>query len=78
MSDSFTNQTHVRLMTRMARTTGSDLDSLNDAEWSGALTRCRGCSSPGSCEDWLEDHADGASKPPSFCANKPLMSGPSA
>jgi hypothetical protein len=78
MSDSFKTQTHVRLMTRMARTTGTDLDGLSDAEWSGALTKCCGCSNPGSCEDWLEDHADGADAPPSFCANKPLMSGPSA
>jgi hypothetical protein len=78
MPDSLKTQSHVRLMTRMARTTGSDLDGLTDAEWSGALERCCGCANPGSCEDWLEDHAEGASRPPSFCANKTLMGGPAA
>lgn len=78
MSDSFKTQTHVRLMVRMARTTGSDLDGLSDAEWTGALTKCCGCSSPGNCEDFLQDHADGADAPPSFCANRDLMTGPAA
>ncbi len=78
MSDLIKTQSHIRLMTRMARTTGSDLDGLADTEWSGALTRCCGCSNPGSCEDWLEDNADGASRPPSYCANKDLMTGPAA
>lgn len=76
MPDTLQTQAHVRLMTRMARTTASDLDQLTDGEWSGALTRCCSCSNPGACEDWLEDHADGAARPPSFCANKDLMTGP--
>ncbi|MDP2085369.1 MAG: DUF6455 family protein [Gemmobacter sp.] len=78
MSETLKTQAHVRLMTRMSRTTASDLDHLSDGEWAAALTRCCGCSNPGSCEDWLEDHADGAAQPPSFCANKDLMTGPSA
>ena len=78
MSDSLKTQTHVRLMSRMARTTGTDLDALSDSEWAGALTRCCTCSNPGACEDWLEDHVDGADHAPSFCANKSLMTGPAA
>ena len=78
MTDTRTTQAHARLMTRMARTTGSDLNALGDSEWAGALKSCCGCSSPGSCEDWLDDHADGADAPPSFCANRDLMRGPAA
>lgn len=75
MADDLKTQTHVRLMTRMARTTGADLDSLTDDAWSEALTRCCTCANPGTCEDWLEDHADGSNAAPSFCQNKTLMDG---
>lgn len=68
--------THVRLMTRMARTTGSDLDVLNDAQWSAALKRCCGCAQPGACSSWLAQHSQGADQAPDYCANAALMSGP--
>ena len=77
MADDVTPQTHIRLMTRMARTVGADLDVLSDADWGAALTRCCSCGHVGSCEDWLEDAADGAAKPPSFCANSAVMRRPS-
>lgn len=73
MPPSTRTQAHIRLMTRMARVTGADLDRLGDAEWAAALERCCTCPNPGSCEDWLEDNAEGAPQPPRFCVNRDLM-----
>ena len=73
--------THARLMGRMADTLGHDFEALRQAgkfdpeAEAEAVQRCCGCRSVGTCEDWLEDHADGAPAAPGFCANAAMMSG---
>lgn len=73
MLDTDKTPTHARLMSRMARITGADLDALTDQNLSAALTRCCNCGNVGTCEDWLDDHADGGASAPGFCANKAVM-----
>ena len=69
-----TLKTHDRLMTRMAKTLGTDLD---EAELRGdlppevradMLQRCTGCSAPGACSHWLDAH-DHADATPDYCRN---------
>lgn len=70
---------HRRLMGRMAATVGADLAKakatgrLDLIEAEQAVERCQTCGSVGTCEDWLEDHVDGAEAAPTFCKNRALM-----
>ena len=65
---------HEDLMGRMARTLGADLD---EAELRGELAPevrtemllcCTGCSDPGGCKHWLDDHAEAVAAP-DYCRN---------
>lgn len=64
---------HERLMTRMTATTGADLQGQDHAALMG---KCCGCGNVGGCEDWLEDHSEGADRAPGFCANQVVMQRP--
>jgi len=61
---------HERLMQRMTETTGAD---LSGQEVGVLLDKCCSCGHVGSCEDWLEDHSEGAEKSPRFCKNAAVM-----
>jgi len=78
MFDTLRKSNHERLMRRMASLTGSDLGHAPHAVQEAALEACCGCGHVGSCEDWQEDHADGAKAAPSFCANRAVMGPPGA
>lgn len=65
---------HRRLMHRMAATVGAETGRLDAAAEAAAVERCCTCGHVGACEDWLEDHADGAEAAPGFCVNRDLMS----
>lgn len=67
-------ETHDKLMSRMAKAVGTDLDA---AEARGAidadardemLTRCTGCTSPGDCAKWLDENRV-AEAAPDYCRN---------
>lgn len=73
MLDAFKTTVHQTLMRRMEGTTGADLSGADRAQM---VKKCCGCGNMASCEDWLEDHAEGASKAPSFCANSDVMQRP--
>lgn len=69
---------HAHLVHEMAKSQGVDIGKamirgdLTADELRLSVERCTGCSAPGSCAHWLEDH-DGGSKPPSYCENSVLM-----
>lgn len=66
---------HVRLVTRMARTTGADLTGAADAgdlsqdDWARMVMTCRRCGWTGHCDDWLNQH-DRAGCAPQDCPNR--------
>ncbi|MDG3042065.1 DUF6455 family protein [Roseicyclus marinus] len=73
-----TRDQHERLMTRMARTLGADLD---DAELRGdlppemrddMLSACVGCSDPQGCAHWLAK-TQAADTAPGFCRNGGIL-----
>lgn len=66
-------EVHTRLMSRMHDTTGADLAGADQA---ALLGKCCGCGNVGACEDWLDDHAEGANRAPVFCANADVMQRP--
>ncbi|GHH01639.1 DUF6455 family protein [Pseudodonghicola xiamenensis] len=67
--------THVRLVSRMARATGTDLvgayraGDLTQEAWVDMVQACRGCSWAGACGDWLEAH-EYADRAPTECPNR--------
>lgn len=78
MPSNATRNHHETLMTRMARTLGTDLD---DAELRGdlppemrddMLSACTGCSQPGTCADWLARTAE-AEAAPAYCRNRDIL-----
>ena len=70
---------HADLMGRMADTVGADLaeamqrGDLTPEEYRSAVLSCTSCREAGSCQGWLEDHADGAAETPDYCRNKSLL-----
>jgi hypothetical protein len=80
MQSQKTLKRHAGLVDRMATTLGLDLEEkalrgeLSVDEIGDAVLRCTGCTDPGSCEGWLDAHADsGASEPPGYCRNADLF-----
>ena len=70
---------HLMLLHRMARATGIDpaemsrRGHLTQEDWSGAVTRCRGCQIVPDCERFLERRADGPRPAPQACRNATLL-----
>jgi len=66
---------HVRLISRMARATETDLvgaheaGTLSQEEWAEMVQTCRGCDWAAECEGWLDAH-DTASCAPETCPNR--------
>lgn len=66
---------HMRLVTRMARATQTDLvaaydrGDLSTAEWAGMVQTCRTCAWSDSCGEWL-DRTDRVVDAPGSCLNK--------
>jgi hypothetical protein len=67
-------RTHFWLVQGMAHRLGADLPdafasgALGTDEWSEMITRCRGCSQPGACREWL-DKTESADAAPAYCRN---------
>ncbi|WP_264210425.1 DUF6455 family protein [Leisingera thetidis] len=65
---------HLRLMARMGRTVGADLNGafaageIRHRDWAAMITRCRGCTSPEQCEAFLAAH-EHAEAPMPGCRN---------
>ena len=67
--------THLRLVMRMGRATGTDIveahneGRLSQADWAAMVTTCRACESVGRCQHLLDEHdqLDGA---PETCPNR--------
>ncbi len=70
---------HARLASDMAATVGADLGDalaagrLTAPDLRSALLRCTACDEVGACEDWLNDHPQGAGRAPQFCRNRELL-----
>lgn len=68
--------THVRLVSRMAKATRTDLvqavrdGDLSQAQWAGMVQRCRRCDWAEDCPDWLDAHPEGADCAPGTCRNR--------
>lgn len=66
---------HLRLVTRMARATETDLvgayeaGELSQEEWAEMVQTCRSCDWAGRCGDWLDDH-DHVACAPATCLNR--------
>ena len=78
MPSNTTRDQHEKLMTRMARTLGADLD---DAELRGdlppemrddMLSACLGCSDPQGCAQWLERNST-SDAAPGYCRNGDVL-----
>jgi hypothetical protein len=74
---------HLHLIRHMAQVTGVDLAAsmaegrLDQEEWAGMVTRCRGCQWASGCQKWLAlpPEMDGVpALPPVQCVNKAKMS----
>ena len=67
--------THVRLISRMARATKTDLVGAHEAgvlsqeDWADMVQTCRGCDWAGECEAWLDAH-ETLSCAPETCPNR--------
>lgn len=67
--------THVRLMSRMAQATGTDLvravdgGTLSQSRWAAMVQRCRRCDWAGACSGWLDAQRDGVQPAPDTCRN---------
>lgn len=66
---------HQRLMARMQETTGADLAGQDATE---LLAKCCSCGNVGGCEDWLDEHSEGADRAPGYCKNAAVMQRPEA
>lgn len=73
---------HLHLVKRMARATGTALDTsvqdgqLSISDWADAITRCRGCARVAECENWLSEAELSLSGPrpaPLACENRDLF-----
>lgn len=66
---------HVRLVSRMAQVTDTDLvgayaaGDLSQDEWAEMVQTCRSCDWAGRCGDWMDEH-DQVSCAPSTCLNR--------
>lgn len=66
---------HFQLISRMAKTTETDLVSAYDAgelsqrDWAGMVQGCRACGWSGDCASWMDDQ-DSAVDPPRTCVNR--------
>ncbi|SMY08642.1 DUF6455 family protein [Flavimaricola marinus] len=73
-----TPRTHFFLTSGAAKLTGVDLVAafregrLTQAEWSDAVTRCRGCAEPGACAIWLRG-PEPETDLPGYCRNAALF-----
>ncbi len=67
--------THLRLVLRMARTTGTDLVAahrdghLSQQDWAEMIQLCRGCEWACACPDWMDNNIT-AERAPSTCPNR--------
>lgn len=67
--------THLRLVLRMARTTGTDLAAahrvghLSQQDWAEMVQLCRGCEWARACPDWLSEN-ETAEQAPCSCPNR--------
>ncbi|MCG7573491.1 DUF6455 family protein [Phaeobacter sp. CNT1-3] len=69
---------HFWLAKRMAKTTGVDLEqaradgALSQRDWAGMVARCRSCTAPEACSNWLDKSAlsGGAESQPTYCENR--------
>ncbi|WP_170758459.1 DUF6455 family protein [Ruegeria lacuscaerulensis] len=67
--------THLRLVLRMGRATGTDVVAahrqghLTQQDWADMIQNCRGCEWANQCPDWLDQHetVPGAPQP---CRNR--------
>jgi hypothetical protein len=63
----------------MAKTCGVDLAAaveagdLDQQEWAGMVTRCRGCAWAEGCHAWLDEVDQAADVPPVPCLNRGRM-----
>lgn len=66
---------HVRLVSRMAKATRTDLvkarnvGDLSQAEWAAMVQTCRKCDWSAQCPDWLDRH-EAAGDAPKQCPNR--------
>jgi hypothetical protein len=66
---------HVRLVSRMAQATGTDLvgayeaGDLTQEAWAEMVQACRGCGWAGDCGTWLDAH-DQVDHAPKDCPNQ--------
>ncbi|MFC3613969.1 DUF6455 family protein [Lutimaribacter marinistellae] len=66
---------HLRLVMRMAKSTGTDLvDAYDDGrlsqdEWAHMVQTCRGCQWSERCPGWLDEHEIAATVP-ATCPNR--------
>lgn len=67
--------THLRLVLRMGRVTGTDIVSahregrLTQEEWAEMVALCRGCEWARACPDWLNEN-ETAEQAPCTCPNR--------
>lgn len=72
---------HSELLQKMASTLGADLgqavltDRLGYFPFQDMVYRCSKCPKVDACENWLQDHASGATETPDYCRNKHLLEG---
>ncbi|MCF6444048.1 DUF6455 family protein [Nereida sp. MMG025] len=71
---------HFWLAQRMAKAIGVDLagksrgGEIDQAEWAGMITKCRGCQWAEGCSTWLQDQ-DGSATAPNTCENAERFNG---
>ncbi len=67
--------THLRLVLRMGRVTGTDMVAahrqghLTQQDWAEMIQYCRGCGWANRCPNWLDQHED-ANGAPQTCRNQ--------
>ncbi len=67
---------HYWLVQRMAKATGVDLvrameeGVIDQADWAGIVTHCRGCQWTGGCQEWLNLPVDDERHVPGDCENR--------
>jgi hypothetical protein len=66
---------HVRLVSRMAKATGTDLveasetGTLTQPDWVDMVQTCRCCTGADRCPEWLDGHPRADAAPP-YCLNR--------
>lgn len=67
--------THLRLVLRMARTTGTDVVAahrdgvLSQQDWAEMVQLCRGCEWARDCGDWMREN-ESTERAPCTCPNR--------